>query len=58
LQDRGDYETWQQNGSKTMSDRVNERTEKLLNEHQPEPIEDKLKEELNKIVSDADKRHS
>ena len=58
LQDRGDYETWQQNGSKTMSDRVNERTEKLLNEHQPEPIEDKLKEELNRIVSDADKRHS
>src|SRR6056297_1394692 len=58
LQDRSDYETWKKNGSKTMSDRVKERTDELLENHQPEPIEDKLKQELHKIIEDADKRHS
>src|SRR6056297_3744894 len=58
LQDRSDYETWKKNGSKTMSDRVKERTDELLETHKPEPIEDKLKQELHKIIEDADKRHS
>src|SRR6056297_3046328 len=58
LQDRSDYETWKKNGSKTMTDRVKERTDELLENHQPEPIEDKLKQELHKIIEDADKRHS
>jgi len=58
LQHRGDYETWKADGSKTMSDRVKERTDELLKTHQPEPIEDKLKQELHKIIADADKRHS
>lgn len=58
LQDRSDYETWKKNGSKTMSDRVKERTDELLKTHEPEPIEDKLKQELHKIIDDADKRHS
>ncbi|MFW5900971.1 MAG: trimethylamine methyltransferase family protein, partial [bacterium] len=58
LQYRGDYETWKKDGSKTMSDRINERTQHLLDTYEPEPIEDKLKKELQKIVEDADKRHS
>ncbi|MFO8233970.1 MAG: trimethylamine methyltransferase family protein [Bacteroidales bacterium] len=58
LQDRGDYETWKKNGMKTMDQRVKERTIELLNTHEPEPIEDKLKQELHKIIDDADKRHS
>ncbi|MCF8217763.1 MAG: trimethylamine methyltransferase family protein [Bacteroidales bacterium] len=58
LQDRSDYETWLKNGSKTMGDRVKERTQDLLDNYQPEQIEDKLKQELMKIVDDADKRHS
>ena len=55
---QSDYENWKKNGSKTMSDRVKERTDELLRTHEPEPIEDKLKQELHKIIDDADKRHS
>src|SRR6056297_220144 len=58
LQDRSDYETWVNNGSKTMLDRVKQRTQELLDDYQPEPLDDKLKQELHKIIEDADKRHS
>ena len=58
LQDRSDYETWKKNGSKTMLDRVKERTQNILDTHKPEPLEDNLKKELREIISDADKRHS
>jgi len=58
LQDRSDYETWVNNGSKTMTDRVNERTRELLENHQPEALDENLKSELKKIIHDADKRHA
>jgi len=58
LQDRSDWETWVQNGSKTMRDRVDEETERILKEYEPEPIDEKLHEELKKIVRAADERHS
>lgn len=58
LQDRSDYETWVKNGSKTMGDRVKERTQYLLDNHKPEPLEDGLKKELRKVCEDADKRHA
>lgn len=58
LQDRSDYETWVKNGSKTMTDRVNERTQHLLDTHEPEPLDDDLKDELLDIVHRADRRHS
>ncbi len=58
LQDRSDYETWKGNGKKTMGDRVKERTQHLLDTYNPIPIDPKLKEELHKIIDDADKRHS
>src|SRR6056297_460678 len=58
LQDRRDYESWQKAGSKTMDQVVKERTDELLEKHEVKPIEDKLKQELHKIIEDADKRHS
>jgi trimethylamine--corrinoid protein Co-methyltransferase len=58
LQDRSDYETWVREGKKTMWDRINEETDRILKEHQPEPIEDKLHQELKKIIDDAEKRHA
>ncbi len=58
LQDRSDYETWKNNGSKTMLDRVKERTNYLLENHKPEPLDEKLEKELREIISSADKRHS
>lgn len=58
LQDRSDYETWVKNGSKTMGDRVKERTQDMLDNYQPEPLDKNLEKELRKIVEDADKRHA
>ncbi len=58
LQDRSDYETWVGNGSKTMGQRVKEETNRLLEEHNPQPMDDKLVQELKGIIHDADKRHS
>lgn len=58
LQDRSDYETWKNNGSKTMIDRVNERTQHLLDTYEADPIKDEQWKELKKIVDDADKRHA
>ncbi len=58
LQDRSDYETWKNAGSKTMLDRVQEQTEKLLDSHEPEPLDDKLEKELRDVIKHADKRHS
>ncbi|MFO8054520.1 MAG: trimethylamine methyltransferase family protein [Bacteroidales bacterium] len=58
LQDRSDYETWKNNGSKTMGDRVRERTANLLENHHPPQMDEKLVAELKKICNDADKRHA
>lgn len=58
LQDRSDYETWTANGSKTMGDRVKERTQHLLDNHKPAPLDEHLKKELKQICEDADKRHA
>lgn len=58
LQDRSDYETWLKNGAKTMGDRVKERTQHLLDNHQPKPLDENLKKELKKVCEDADKRHA
>jgi trimethylamine--corrinoid protein Co-methyltransferase len=58
LQDRSDYETWVREGQRVMLDRIQEETDRILKEHQPEPIDAQLHQELKKIVQDADKRHS
>lgn len=58
LQDRSDYETWVKNGSKTMDQRVKEKTQHLLDTYEPQPIDDKLRQELNNIIDAAEKRHS
>ena len=58
LQDRSDYESWVGKGSKTMQDRVKERTQYLLDNYEPQPLDEKLHKELKEIVAYADKRHS
>jgi len=58
LQDRSDWETWCANGKKTMLDRVNEETQRILDEYEPEPIDDGIRKDLKKIIDDAEKRHS
>jgi trimethylamine---corrinoid protein Co-methyltransferase len=58
LQDRTDYETWVMQGKKTMQEKVKEKTQELLDNYEVTPIEPKMYEELKKIVTDADERHS
>ncbi len=58
LQDRSDWETWCANGKKTMLDRINEETQRILDEYEPEPIDDGIRKDLKKIIDDAEKRHS
>ncbi len=58
LQDRSDYETWVREGKKTMWDRIQAETDRILKEHQPDPIDGKLVRELKKIIDDAEKRHA
>jgi len=41
-----------------MLDRVNEETQRILDEYEPEPIDDGIRKDLKKIIDDAEKRHS
>ena len=58
LQDRSDYATWVREGQLTMADRIRTETDRILKEHEPAPIDEKLHKELKKIVQDADDRHA
>jgi len=58
LQDRSDWDTWNTNNQKTMIDYLKEETDRILNEHEPEPIEPDQYKEIKKIVHEADERHS
>ncbi|MBW2148524.1 MAG: trimethylamine methyltransferase family protein [Deltaproteobacteria bacterium] len=55
LIDRFDYESWKARGSLRIEDRVRERVRKILAEHHPEPMSEKLTDELKAIVDRADK---
>lgn len=58
LQDRSDYDTWVREGQKTMDMRIREETDRILEEHQPEPLDEKLHKEMKQVVEDAEKRHA
>ncbi len=58
LQDRSDWDTWNAEGKKTMLDRVVEETDRILETHEPEPLDEKLEKELWDLIHAADKRHS
>ncbi len=58
LMDRSDWETWNQEGGKTMLDRVNEETQRILDTHEPQPIDDDTMKGLKEIIDAAEKRHS
>ena len=58
LQDRSDWETWISEGKLSMLDRVRLETDRILRDHQPPPLEEKLHAELVEICKAADARHS
>lgn len=53
LFERATYESWLKKGSKTLVERAAERIEQILAEHKPEPLSLEVKENLQKIVSEA-----
>ena len=50
LFERGAYPDWEKKGAQTLLERASDRVEKLLAEHQPEPLPEEVKAKLRKIV--------
>ena len=50
LFERGSYTDWKKKGGQTLLERASARVEKLLAEHQPEPLPDEVKGKLREIV--------
>lgn len=53
LLDRNYYQVWQDNGAESMEDRARRRTQEILTTHQPEPIDEDLDREIERIVEAA-----
>jgi trimethylamine--corrinoid protein Co-methyltransferase len=58
LMDRQMRRAWQDDGAKTMADRVRARVVDILEHHNPLPIAPEVEARLTQIVSQADERHS
>jgi trimethylamine--corrinoid protein Co-methyltransferase len=56
LFERGSYTDWEKKGGQTLLERASARVEKLLAEHQPEPLPEDVKVKLRKIVERAEIR--
>ena len=54
--DRSNFEIWKEGGSKTYQDRLEPEVDRILETHQPEPLDEKLTQEMKKIISLADKK--
>lgn len=54
LFERGTYADWVQKGSKTLIERASERVQKILVEHQPEPLPEDVKTRIREIVKRAE----
>ena len=56
LMDRGRYSQWQKAGSKTMGDRLRERTADIIANHKVDPLSDEINAGIDKILADADEK--
>jgi trimethylamine--corrinoid protein Co-methyltransferase len=57
LMDRTNRETWERGGAKTMDRRVREKVTDILEQYEPDPLDEKLLGELKTIVALADERY-
>jgi trimethylamine---corrinoid protein Co-methyltransferase len=53
---RGQFERWQEKGSKALHERAADKVEHILATHQPEPIDEALGREVDQIVAAARKQ--
>jgi trimethylamine--corrinoid protein Co-methyltransferase len=56
LADKRQYDSWLEQGGKTMEERAAEQVEAILSEHQPEPLPAKNQDRLGKIVAREQER--
>jgi trimethylamine:corrinoid methyltransferase-like protein len=56
LADRQTRERWEESGGKSMVDKAYEQVEKILSEHEVDPLPGKVEEELLKIVREVEER--
>ncbi|AET69819.1 trimethylamine:corrinoid methyltransferase [Desulfosporosinus orientis DSM 765] len=56
LLDRQGYSGWEAEGKKSMYDRISEKVKRILREHKPEPLSEKVSKELDEIIAAAEQR--
>lgn len=54
--DRNHYERWSKSGSKNIREAARDKARKILNEHQPEPMDKDIEKELKKMIDQIEKR--
>ncbi|MBS3812725.1 trimethylamine methyltransferase family protein [Candidatus Bipolaricaulota bacterium] len=52
LMDRHNFEAWEKEGSKTMGERIHEKSTKILETHEPEALDEDKQEELDAIIEE------
>ena len=55
LSERGTWETWEKEGRPELARRAQSEAERILREHQVEPLEERQEKELDKILAEAEK---
>jgi trimethylamine--corrinoid protein Co-methyltransferase len=55
LFERASYEAWLQKGGKTLAERAAETIDRILAEHHPEPLPEKIRERIRGIVARAER---
>jgi len=55
LLDRDFYDSWKEKGALSMERRCSERREEILKSHVPEPLDDDISRDLDKISKEAEK---
>ncbi|MEE8391663.1 MAG: trimethylamine methyltransferase family protein, partial [Anaerolineae bacterium] len=54
--ERGNYDQWQAAGGQSLGERAAERVEKILADHQPEPLPEDVAQKVKAVVRRAEKR--
>jgi len=53
LFERGNFDSWQEKGGKSLEERASEKIDKILTEHTPDPLPESIKKRLREIVDNA-----
>lgn len=53
LSDFSSFSAWEEGGSKTMGDRIRERTRQIMEEHRPLPLEEAAEKRIDEILDQA-----